>query len=206
MLQFLHDQYGIDVRKMRLFVCACCRRQAASVGDPRILRAVETAERFEDGLATEADIARARREVHAARIAIPDRRQEWAAFWLAEMAATPDSVTQFEIWLHELVTEGAWGVKAADERANAAILRDLFGPLPFRAVKLARATFAWEHGVVQALAQEIYDEGRWDELPILADALEDAGCREEEMLRHCRDTAAPHVKGCWVVDALLGKE
>jgi hypothetical protein len=55
------------------------------------------------------------------------------------------------------------------------------------------------------MAQAIYDERAFDRLPILADALEDAGCTNADILGHCRG-AGPHAKGCWVVDLLLGKE
>jgi hypothetical protein len=64
--------------------------------------------------------------------------------------------------------------------------------------------FRWGGGVVVALARGIYEEGRWGELPVLADALEEAGCTEADLLDHCR-SGGPHVRGCWVVDALLGK-
>jgi len=55
------------------------------------------------------------------------------------------------------------------------------------------------------MAREIHDERRFGDLPILADALEDAGCSAEAVLRHCRGPG-PHVRGCWVVDLALGKD
>jgi hypothetical protein len=54
------------------------------------------------------------------------------------------------------------------------------------------------------LAQAIYDERAFDRLPILADALLDAGCDNEELLAHLR-SEGPHVRGCWAVDLILGK-
>ncbi len=54
------------------------------------------------------------------------------------------------------------------------------------------------------LAGGIYDEGAFDRLPILADALLDAGCEDKQLLGHCRGPG-PHVRGCWVVDLVLGK-
>jgi hypothetical protein len=59
-------------------------------------------------------------------------------------------------------------------------------------------------GAVRDLAQAIADEHRFDDLPILADALEDAGCTSAEILQHCR-WPGEHLRGCWVVDLLLGK-
>jgi hypothetical protein len=62
----------------------------------------------------------------------------------------------------------------------------------------------WLTSTVIALAQGIRDESAFDRMPILADALQDAGCANEDILNHCR-SAGPHVRGCWVVDLLLGK-
>ncbi|MBN9120399.1 MAG: hypothetical protein J0I06_14785 [Planctomycetes bacterium] len=64
----------------------------------------------------------------------------------------------------------------------------------------------WLTAAVVALARGIYDERAYDRMPILADALQDAGCEKDAVLDHCRDTALTHVRGCWVVDLLLGKE
>ena len=63
---------------------------------------------------------------------------------------------------------------------------------------------AWNDGTVPKLAQTIYDDRRFDLLPILAEALEEAGCDHADILTHCRGPG-PHVRGCWVVDLLLGK-
>jgi len=80
-------------------------------------------------------------------------------------------------------------------------LRDIFGPLPLRSIVLEQH---WNAGTVPKLAQAIYDGRSYDRLPILADALEDAGCYDEVVLSHCRQ-AAEHCRGCWVVDLLLAK-
>jgi hypothetical protein len=62
----------------------------------------------------------------------------------------------------------------------------------------------WRTATVVQLAQGIYDDRAFDRLPILADALQDAGCDHADVLNHCRDTG-PHARGCWVVDLILGK-
>ncbi|MBA4066320.1 MAG: hypothetical protein C0501_21920 [Isosphaera sp.] len=87
--------------------------------------------------------------------------------------------------------ESAWVV---------ARLRDLVGN-PFRSVT---ADPAWLTSTVVALATGIYGERAFDRLPILADALQDAGCEDAAVLDHCRGPG-PHARGCWVVDMLLGK-
>ncbi len=66
------------------------------------------------------------------------------------------------------------------------------------------AVLAWNGGTVPALARTIYDEWKFNRLPVLADALEEAGYTDAAVLLHCRG-AGPHVKGCWVVDSVLGK-
>jgi hypothetical protein len=84
--------------------------------------------------------------------------------------------------------------------ASAALLRCIVGN-PFRPTSLDPN---WRTTTVLALAQGIYDDRAFDRLPILADALQDAGCDNEEMLAHCRGPG-PHARGCWVVDLVLGK-
>lgn len=64
---------------------------------------------------------------------------------------------------------------------------------------------AWNDGTIPRLAQAIYSDRRFSDLPILADAIEEAGCTDAEILAHCR-AEGPHVRGCWVVDLLLRKE
>lgn len=88
-------------------------------------------------------------------------------------------------------------------RAIANVLRDIFGN-PFRRVTVDPAWLAWNDGTVVKMAQCIYEDRAFDQLPILADALEEAGCVDTGILRHCRQEGE-HVRGCWVVDLLLGK-
>jgi hypothetical protein len=95
--------------------------------------------------------------------------------------------------------------KALAHEVQANLLLDIFGPLPFWSVTVHSDVLAWNDQLVVRLAQAIYDERRWGDMPILGDALLDAGCDNEEVLAHCR-AGGEHVRGCWVVDLLLGKE
>jgi hypothetical protein len=95
--------------------------------------------------------------------------------------------------------------RAAEERAQVGLLRCLFGPLLFRTVPLALSWLAWNDGTIPKLAQAVYEERAFDRLPILADALEEAGCDNADILTHCRGPG-PHVRGCWLLDLLLAKE
>jgi hypothetical protein len=93
--------------------------------------------------------------------------------------------------------------KEAEHREQVPLLRDVFGN-PFRAVTIDPAWLAENGGTVVNLAQAIYDEGLIEDLPVLADALEEAGCRNADILKHCRGSG-PHLRGCWALDLLLGK-
>src|SRR5262249_31770929 len=83
------------------------------------------------------------------------------------------------------------------------LLRCIFGN-PFRPAAVPAAWLAWRDGTIPRLAQAGYHDRAFDHLPILADALEAAGCADTDILNHCRGPG-PHVRGCWVVDLLLGK-
>jgi hypothetical protein len=91
---------------------------------------------------------------------------------------------------------------SAERSAQVSLLRDIFGPLPFRLVTICPA---WQTANVVSLAQAIYGERAFDRMPILGDALEEAGCDNADILNHCRQPGE-HVRGCWVVDLVLGKQ
>jgi hypothetical protein len=83
------------------------------------------------------------------------------------------------------------------------LLRDLFNP--FHEAQRNPDWLTANNRAAWNLARTIYAEQEFDRLPILGDALEDAGCTDDSILSHCRG-AGPHVRGCWVIDLLLGKE
>jgi hypothetical protein len=91
--------------------------------------------------------------------------------------------------------------EAAERQVLASLVRDVFGN-PFRPVKFAPA---WRTITAVALANLMYGSRDFSPMPILADALHDAGCDNAAILDHCRGPG-PHVRGCWVVDLVLGKE
>jgi hypothetical protein len=90
----------------------------------------------------------------------------------------------------------------AEQLVQVAFLHDIFGPLPFRGISVAPE---WLTSDVLALARGIYDDKAFDRMPILADALQDAGCANDEILNHCLLENWEHVRGCWVLDLLLGR-
>jgi hypothetical protein len=116
-------------------------------------------------------------------------------------------------WLHDRQT-GPFVLDISAKQvafpSQMVLLRCIFGN-PFRPVTLDPAWFAWNDGAVRKMAQAAYDQrampsGHLDaaRLAVSADALEDAGCGQAEILAHLR-CPGPHVRGCWVIDLLLGK-
>ncbi len=75
---------------------------------------------------------------------------------------------------------------------------------PFFKAQVEPAWLTWRNGLISTMARALYDERRFDEMPVLADALEDAGCTEAALLEHCR-ASKEHARGCWALDALLGR-
>jgi hypothetical protein len=202
----------VDDRKLRFFALHCCRLAWPALVDDRSRRAVEVAEREMVGRATSVELAGAVREAAAAReeiAALYDRDPVAAnlgariaanvAAWVVArgfdqgiLAKVRDSLA-----FRQIIPDRVGTIAFVGEYARA--LRDVFGN-PFRPVALDPA---WRTSDVLALARGIYAERAFDRMPILADALQDAGCANEEVLAHCRDAKQEHVRGCWVVDLLL---
>jgi hypothetical protein len=181
-----------SARKLRLFACACVRRLWPLVYDEGGRQAVAAVEQFSDGEGVAEGLSLARQ---AALQALADTPKSWpAARPLAEAVL---ALTDADV------------MKAA--RAGVALLQlthrhsfhEVFGN-PFRPAALGPAWLAWGGGAVRRLAQGIYEERAFDDLPVLADALEEAGCDRADLLAHLRGPG-PHVRGCWAVDLLLGK-
>lgn len=91
--------------------------------------------------------------------------------------------------------------REAESAAQAHLIRDIFGN-PFQPRK---TNPAFKTSIVMSIARSIYFECQFDVMPILADALEEAGCNDDEILEHCRN-GGPHTLGCWVVDSILRRK
>jgi hypothetical protein len=197
-LRFLRRK--ASARKLRLFAVGCCRRVWGLLPEGPCRRAVEVAESYADGLATREQLRRAALAVKADRanlgspaasvtVHAPGGAARWASGWAAYT-------------LRRHTRNHADGQR--ERRQQCDLLRDLFGPVPFRPVAVDPTWLTWNDGAVASLAQAIYDERRFEEAPVLADALEDAGCGDAEILAHLRGGGV-HVRGCWVVDSLLAR-
>jgi hypothetical protein len=231
LLDFLRDK--ASARKLRLFAVACCRRVSHRIRQPVGRQAVEVAEKFADGLARKRELKAA--QLAAAQAAdFPAKRQAFqvsAAAWAAAYAADADafaaaeeasgaareaSLSRAELQCRsrmkvtwppdpEQVRARAEAVWGRESRAQCALLREIFGPLPFREIHLPPSWLKWNSCTIPKLARSIYEGGVFGDLPVLADALEEAGCTDEGVLTHWREGGG-HARGCWVLDLLLGKE
>jgi hypothetical protein len=101
--------------------------------------------------------------------------------------------------------QAALGRTRGECATQAALLRDVLGNPFRRPPPLPAAIQAWNYGTVVKLAKAVYDGRAFDRMPILADALEEAGCDNADIRAHCRGPG-PHVRGCWVVDLLLARQ
>jgi hypothetical protein len=202
-------------RKMRLAAVAACRLYSDLLFDPRSQEALEVAERFADDRATDDEREAAHRNAGPAIDTMSD------AYVTTVEAPGPTSEEGENFLFATNVAEAARAaVSEQPEEAiphlpytrfetlyehTANILRDVFGPM-------TRVPFSpgWLTPAVTALASQIYDEKKFDRMPLLADALEDAGCEERTILDHCRQAdplgLGQHVRGCWVLDLVLCRE
>jgi hypothetical protein len=199
MLDWLQSKYQLGDRRARLFAVASCRCIWARLTDERSKNAVVVAERFADGDASVAELSKARTEAEAAKNAAS--KEDWPIARAAAACAFENSAGGAFFTVRAL-SFGDNRVALASTQASA--LREIVGPSPFRPVSISPSLLKWNDATVVKLARTIYDERSFDGMGVLADALEEAGCTEPDILAHCRQ-AGNHVRGCWVVDLLLGK-
>jgi hypothetical protein len=202
MLRFLRGK--VSDRKFRLFAVGCCRRIPSYASDPRNKYEIEMAERLADGLAGLASKADRRPALLNGVSAIHAPQCGSAGSTSAASVAT--AWVAFSV---EGTTNSAWQQAYDREREDQIrLLHDVFAN-PFRVVSLDAADLTPS---VISLATAAYEErmlpsGQLDpqRLAVLADAVEESGCDNVDMLMHLR-SPGPHIRGCWVVDLLLAKE
>jgi hypothetical protein len=210
-------------RKLLLYACACCRRIWDLLRDARSRRAIEVAEQFADGLANEEQCRAAMGAAWDAcqsRDVIPDAGLRAALglssgdeprVWAARAATCTlterpeDAVPMAVRAAREAagVHGQAWAAAALGAAVRTHLLYDLFGN-PFRPVSLDPSWLTWHGGLVVTMARRMDEESDFSDLPVLADALEDAGCDNADLLGHCRQPGE-HARGCWALDIVLGR-
>jgi hypothetical protein len=201
MVEFVKSQSD---RKLRLFAVAACRTVWGSLTDNRSRVALQSLEEYADDFSKEKLRRDAYNTSNDARLAA-----QYEPPWRASATATAVHRASDPAWYPYLYGDlvYALGEEYGMERASAVrllcgMLRDVFGN-PFRPVTLSPD---WRTETVVALARQMYEAREFSAMPILADALQDAGCDNDDILAHCRDASATHARGCWVVDLVLGKE
>jgi hypothetical protein len=202
----LHAVRGkADEQALRLFGCACVREVFSLLIDPRSRQAVEVAEAFALGRATEEALTAAAKEASAAELAVPHaarfaawattKPDAWVAAWdsswdAAEAAATPRK------------EEGKTIVPiafASVRARQAGLLRALVPPPTLPVID--PAWLRWNGSTVFRIAQSMREQHQYENLPVLADALADAGCTDEAILS-CR-VQSRHLRSSWLIEALL---
>jgi hypothetical protein len=191
----------ISARKGRLFDVACCRRLWHLFGRAEVRGAILVGERYADGEASDDELRAALRTLQTARAKQPTSSRHGKAHEAATYVAVP---WNSGFCLHSGAMHGvavsASPAEEQEQRALAELVREFFGN-PFRSV---RYDPAWLSAEVEATAKGIYADHDLASMPVLADALEDAGCDEAGLLGHCR-SGGPHYRGCWALDLILGK-
>ena len=189
----------LSKRKTRLCLAACCRRLWPNLTEVS-RRAVEASEAYADRVIKKKDLLAVRK---AATSVVRDSNSTPAEYAAASVARDP----LVPEWI---VGRCAYAAQRGNEEpgehvetsAQIELIRDVFGN-PFRPVTIDPS---WRTSTATAIAQQMYDARDFGAMPILADALQDAGCDHEDILTHCRDPQEVHVRGCWVVDLVLEKE
>lgn len=182
MLEFLQGK--VSDRKLRLFTVAGCYLNHGGANPVDLIPVFEVVVRYIDGLTDLTEVIGHWRGSEQ-EWGWPERAFQWASDFVAH------STNRYE--------DGAEDDYPAGTQLLP-LIHDIFGN-PFRPVNIDPS---WLTSTVVVLASGIYQDRAFDRMPILADALQDAGCDNEGILSHCRGDST-HVRGCWVVDLLLGK-
>jgi hypothetical protein len=210
MLRFLERHHGPSDRKLRLFAVACCRLMFTKISvGKRYVEEVEVAERYADGRSSAAELWEARLYSNStAEHACMNTTEadgtvghydgivmaDCAALNAARGTTQPGPIMPDDNGRSQARLE-------AEQAIQSNLLRDIFAP--FEDTTIRTRWLVWSDATVRRIALGIYEERAFERMPVLADALEDAGCDNADILAHCRGPG--HVRGCWVVDLLLGK-
>jgi hypothetical protein len=231
MMNFLLEEHRSE-RKLRLFAHAICKRVEPLLVDERSRTALNGLEMYADGqcgienLESYAALAQDASDTISISLGDPAAQRSDPRFHAA------DAITWATEGAQEFAAEGyvisgvgaaSWGAIVAaglsgsnpasgdsgeepayeaEAEAQVRRLREIFGN-PFRPVAFDPA---WRTTDVLLLARGIYEERAFERMPILADSLQEAGCGSADILNHLRDANATHVRGCWALDLVLGKE
>jgi len=217
MLEFLRGK--ASHRKLRLFAVACCRRVWTLLAESR-RNVVELTELYADDLISGESVFQATQAwethqgdsvLHSDALVLSIATQnKWGSEDISQVISLSQSAASAaaggppwdDVWYQNRLPE---------LKSHADLLRDIFRDV-FNAESRSQPSLfeqhidpSWLTPTVVRLAEHIYRERVFDQMPILADALEDAECDNQDLLNHCRGEG-PHVRGCWVVDLLTGRK
>jgi hypothetical protein len=224
LLDYLQPIEGDEacIRRIRLFTCACCRLLWTEL-PTEAAKLLALAERHADGKLKKGKEKLPSKTTQLSGIDARLRAAQSAAFRYDRVdlfRGAIRSARDIVVWEadeahfghlrdlardqlpYEVFQEVRGPAEAAARAAQMRLLRDIFGN-PFRPITFSPE---WRTMDVMLLARGIYAEKAFDRMPILADALQDAGCDSDALLSHLRDPHAAHVRGCWALDLVLGKE
>jgi len=204
-------------RKFRLFAAAYCQRAVNLAGNARLQPVVLAIESFADEQITWEEMKKIRRILWPIQRVIARNRFHEHEALINTVQALDRSTGQKLIYARhgDRYAKNAFVARAQnrsdsnemerlrseEEDHQLHLARDIFGN-PFRPVAFDPR---WQTSTSIGIAQTMYESRDFGAMPILADALQDAGCEDDAILSHCRDPKQPHVRGCWVVDLVLGK-
>jgi hypothetical protein len=180
-------------RQARLLGCALIRVHTAEVRCPSCWSSVDVAEKFADAMLPLS-------ELYQARDAIAHQSPNTAIEQMACTISRRVTEGSCPIGIIAQAAQISYVLNAEESQLQQSVIDDIFASP--RALAFASE---WGTDTVIALARAMYDSREFSAMPILADALQDAGCDNTEILTHCRDANQVHVRGCWVVDLVLGK-
>jgi hypothetical protein len=231
MLEFLRGK--ASDRKLRLLAVACHRRIWRLLNDQADSRkTLEFAERFADGLATKNELHGRSWGMPGSAFSVvlykaweaaenslqfgagtvkedvlrmdPEKHKIWEN---AFQAAWENNSLGEAMRIADTAMPGEWVAKGRlawtkEQAGQCQMIREVFGSMGFRTVRLDPS---WLTAEAKNMAKAVYDECRFSDLSILADALAEAGCTNTDILNHCLQPDL-HVRGCWVVDLVLGQQ
>ncbi len=169
----------VSERKLRLFACACYRHIPFVLDDENNLAAIAAEEQYADGQINKRELRKVRKSASMS--------------WLTSFEAPEEAQQAVQAFLRRTPA-------SRHGELGQLLCEVIFNPwqtLP----QVKPAWLRWNEGTVAKMVQTICEEGRFEETPIVADALEEAGCNERRILDHLR-SAGPHVRGCWALDLL----
>ncbi len=205
-------------RPLLLFGCGCCRLAWDALTDERSRSAIDATELWAGGFISSRRRAVAAKAADAARIeaaaawersrqdrSSSERMKAHAVSLAAHVAFHVSKSGYYDGFIGQVRSAmGFWAMSTRPDETRererfCGILQDVFNPW-----RQQPAPGEWLTTTAVAIARQIYAARDFSLLPVLADALMDAGCEDADVLAHCNSTE-PHVRGCWVVDLVLGR-